>query len=35
MDLIDLGQNRDLWPAVVNAVMNLCIPQNGRNFLTV
>ena len=26
MDLIDLVRDRDRWPAVVNAVMNLLIP---------
>ena len=26
MDWIDLAQNRDMWQAVVNAVMNLQVP---------
>ena len=34
MDLIDLAQKRDRWWALVNAVMNLEVPQNVGNFLT-
>jgi hypothetical protein len=34
MDWIDLAQDTDRWSAVVNAVMNLWIPQNAGNFLT-
>jgi hypothetical protein len=26
MDWIDLGQERDQWRALVNTVMNLCVP---------
>jgi hypothetical protein len=34
MDWIQLFYGRDRWRAIVNAVMNLRVQQNARNFLT-
>jgi hypothetical protein len=34
MDWIELAQTRHRWQALVNAVMNLRVPQNAGNFLT-
>jgi hypothetical protein len=34
MGWTDLAQNREMWRAVVNAVMNLFVLQNAGNFLS-
>jgi hypothetical protein len=34
IDLIDMAQVEDRWWALVNAVINLWVPQNAGNFLT-
>ena len=34
MDWIELAQDSRRWWALVNAVMNLLLPQNAENFLT-
>jgi len=34
MDCNDLAQERDRLCALVNAVMNLRVPQNARSYLT-
>jgi hypothetical protein len=34
MGWINEAQDRDRWRAVLNTLINLCAPQNERNFLT-
>jgi len=33
-DWIDLAQDRDRWWDLVNAVINLLVPHNEKNFAT-
>jgi hypothetical protein len=35
MDWIDLARNNDRWRSLVNLVMNLWVPQNAGNLLTM
>jgi hypothetical protein len=34
VDWIDLAQDREIWRALVNEVMNLRVSLNAENFLT-
>jgi hypothetical protein len=34
VDWIDMAQYRDQWRALVNTVLNLCIPLNAGKFLS-
>ena len=35
MDWIELVENRDRWPALVNAVMSLQVPKSVVRFLAI
>ena len=34
VDWIDMAQDKDRWRAVVNAVMNITVPENVEDFLS-
>jgi hypothetical protein len=35
MDWIEMAKDRDRWWALVVVVMNLRVPENGGNFLSI